>query len=120
MPARDGAIGVPEQRSVVMGMQVDIARNDEQTIRIDYVGSAMLLELAYLRDTTVFYPDVGAEARHPGPVDNRTASNDGVEFGHGHWILYVRWAIHSRCVLVCQTPYANRYALYELMYSICG
>ena len=82
VPTRDRAIGIPEQRRIVMGMKIDEARRHVHPGSVDDLGGLMLLELADLGDTAVLDSDIAFEARHPGTVDDGPAPNNGVEFRH--------------------------------------
>ena len=65
-----------------MGVKVDEARRHVHPGSVDDLGGLMLLELADLGDAAVLDSDIAFEARHPGPVDDGPAPNNGVEFRH--------------------------------------
>src|SRR2546429_1829551 len=74
---------VPERLNVVMGVEVDDAGSDEQSLGIDRpVGRAA--NAANLRDRSVLDRDIGLVAREPGAVDDHPVPDQQVI---GHTIL---------------------------------
>ena len=83
VPARDGAVGIPEKLRVVVGMQIDEAGRDDQARSFDRLGGVGGAQPPYFRDQTVLDADVATEARHPGTVHDDSIANDEVELSHG-------------------------------------
>ena len=67
---------------IVVGVQVDRARSNNQSFGIEHLRPIAALETANLGDLAVLDTDVGTITRQPRPVDNRAPSDDSVEF-HG-------------------------------------
>ena len=84
MPAGDRAVGVPLDLRVVVGVQVDEAGRDDQTVGLEHLVSVGRIHpAADLGDTTILDPHIGLELRHPGPVDHRAAANQNVKLAIG-------------------------------------
>ena len=70
MPAGEGAVGIPEQLGVVVGVQVDEARRDMQAAGVDDAARVRAVEMADLGDHPVLDGDVGSIARGPRAVED--------------------------------------------------
>jgi hypothetical protein len=62
VPARERAIGIPEQLGVVVGMQVDEARRHDQAAGVDDMVGVGGADVADLGDAAILDADVGADA----------------------------------------------------------
>ena len=82
MPSRDGAIGIPANLRIVMGMQIDEAGRDDQPARVNHLLGEARGASADLRDFAVFDPDVAAIARYPRAIDDGAAFDLNVEVSH--------------------------------------
>ena len=79
VPAGDRAVRVPADLGVVMGVQIDEARRDDQAVGVDdFLGEARRAS-ADLRDLAVLDPDVAPVARHAGAVDDGAAFDLNVD-----------------------------------------
>ena len=82
MPARQRAVGIPEELRVVVGVQVDEARRHDQAAGVDHLVGLVGADLADLGDHAVLDPDVAAKARQAAAVDDHAAANHAVVPGH--------------------------------------
>ena len=101
MPAGDTAPRVPADLGVIMRVQVDEARGDDQPIRVDDLVRDAVGPSADLGDPPVLDPHVAAKARDPGPVDNRSTLDVDVVIGHLHPRLGVVSQLLPTPVLTC-------------------
>ena len=92
MPARNRAPRIPSDLGVVVGVQIDEAGRDNQSISIDDPFGETLRPTPELRDLAVFDPDVAAVARDPGAVDDGAAFDLNVELCHSSSSYPVRTA----------------------------
>ena len=83
VPARDGAVRIPEQLRVVMGMQIDEAGRDDQSRGVDRLRGVGGAQPPDFRDAAVLDADVAAKARHPRSVHHHSIANDQIELRHG-------------------------------------
>ena len=89
VPAGQGAVGVPENLGVVVGVQVDEAGGHDQALGVDFPLSVAAVQPADLGDATVLDGDIADVAGRPGPVDDGTASDDDVV--GCHWPFSSGW-----------------------------
>ena len=82
MPARQRAVGIPEELGVVVGVQVDEARRHDQAAGVDRLVGLAGADLADLGDHAVLDADVAAEARQAAAVDDHAAADHAIESGH--------------------------------------
>ncbi len=80
MPARAGAQWIPGDLGIHMGVAVDEARRDDQSIRIDG-ASGHRLDAADLDDLAIGDAHVGREAGLARAIDDRAATDHQIE-GH--------------------------------------
>ena len=77
MPRRRGQHRVPGRLAVVVGVDIDPARRDQQPVRVDH--SPRRPGLAADRDDPVAVDrDIAGETRRPGAVEDRAARDDDV------------------------------------------
>ncbi len=83
MPTRNRAIRVPLDLSVVVGVQVDEARRDNQPVGVEQlVGVGRIHLAANLGDHAIFDPDIGNKSGDTGPIDHSPPANQNVKFCH--------------------------------------
>ncbi len=73
-------------------MKIDESGRDDRAGGVDDVLGVIGREPANLGDLTVLDPDIAAEPRHPGPVDNQPIPDDRVELWHRVSPLSARYA----------------------------
>ena len=76
-----GAVGVPEQLRVEMGVMVDEARRHRQALGVDRFRSAVF-ELAHFDDLAALHPDIGHIGRQTGTVNHTPTANHEI-ISHG-------------------------------------
>ena len=77
VPRRRGELRVPGDLAVVVGVDVDPARRDQQAVSFDDSGGAAL-DRAHLGDAAGIHRDIGGTCRPAGPVDQRPTLDDQV------------------------------------------
>ena len=82
MPAGEGAVGVPENLGVVVGMQVNEAGSHDETFGVDHPVGGAAVEAADLDDSTILDCDVADVPRGTGAVHDGAAPNDNVVMRH--------------------------------------
>ena len=82
VPAADRAVGVPVNLGVIVGVQIDRARGDNQPAGVNDPGCIAGLQPADLGHPAVLDPQVGAVAWHLGAVDNRPIFDHHIKFCH--------------------------------------
>ena len=79
VPARGLQMRIPGRLAIIVRMDVDEARRDQQALGVDLlVGAAG--DLADGRDLAVLHRDVGFVQRRAGAVGNGAATDDEIEF----------------------------------------
>ena len=87
VPARQGAVRVPEELGVVVGVEVDEPRGHVAAGGVEDTTPVGAPEAAYLGDPPVADPQIGPVPGRAGAVDDRPVLDDHVEtgrFGAGH------------------------------------
>ncbi len=74
--------GIPMDLRVVVGVQIDEARRDDQPGRVDLARALACGDAADLRDATAANADVRTNARETRSVDYGPTTDHGVELGH--------------------------------------
>src|SRR5262245_57065017 len=90
MPAADGAVGVPMELGVVVGVQVNEAGRDNLPRGVEDLGGVTAVEPPDLGNLAVLDADVGFVPWHPRPIDDRAALNNRIELCHMtllYWII---------------------------------
>ena len=82
MPSGNGEPRIPEQLRVVVSVEVDEARGHDKATRVDHLFGVVGRNAPDFGDASVFDPDVAANARGAGPIDDHSVFNDNVEFWH--------------------------------------
>ena len=82
MPARDGAIRIPEKLGVVVGVEVHEAGHHVHAGGIDHFVAIVSFEPAELGDFAIFYADISLVAWHPRAIHDHSAFNHYIKFGH--------------------------------------
>jgi len=82
VPARQRAVGIPEELRVVVRVQVDEARRHDQAAGIDRLVGFADADLADLGNHAVLDADVAAKARQAAAVDDHAAADHSIEPGH--------------------------------------
>ena len=82
MPAADGQIRIPVELGVVVGVQVDGTRRDNQPAGVQHPTAVAGLEPPDLSDLAVLDTNIGAVARNPASVNNRAAFYQCVKLCH--------------------------------------
>ena len=83
-------IRIPTDLPVVVRMDVNPARRDDETIGIEGARGSPG-RLADGSNTTILDGDVGALGFKPTAVHHRSAANQDIELGHGHASSCTRW-----------------------------
>ncbi len=76
VPGRNRQIRIPENLGVVMGVEVDEARGDNQPAGIDDLGCLVGRYAPNLGNSAVFDTHIAAKARRTGTVDDHPVLND--------------------------------------------
>ena len=84
VPAGDGAVGIPLNLCVVVGVQIDEPRRDDQPIGIDNPFGSAFDATADMGNPPILDPKIAAIARHPSAIDNRPALDAHIELSHAH------------------------------------
>src|SRR6266540_3823899 len=79
MPARRLQMRIPGRLAVVMGMDIDEARRNQQALGVDLLGSAAR-DLADGRDLAVLHRDISFVQSSAGAVGYGAATDDEIEF----------------------------------------
>ena len=79
VPARGLQVRIPGRLAVIMGVDVDEARRDQQALGVDLLGGAAG-HLADGGDLAVLHGDVGLVQRSAGAVGQSAAAHDQIEF----------------------------------------
>src|SRR5262245_43674950 len=82
MPAGNRAVWVPVQLRVVMRVEVDKPRSDDEARGVEHVRSATALQAADFGNLPVLEPNVGTIAWHPRAIDNRSSLDQRIKFRH--------------------------------------
>ncbi len=82
VPSGNGAVRIPADLRVVVGMKIDEAGRDDRILSVDHKASEAGRAAADLRDLALANPDVGAIARHAGAVDHRSIFDMEIEVSH--------------------------------------
>ena len=82
MPAGEGAVGVPEDLGVVVGVEVDEAGGDVEAVGVEHLARVARRDAADLGDDPVPDGDVRAIPRHTGPVEDGAAANQPIVGRH--------------------------------------
>src|SRR6266851_985923 len=88
MPASDRAVRIPVELRIIVRVQVDRTRSDDQAGSVKHFGRIGTLEPANFGNLAVLDPNVGTVARQLGAVDNHAVLNDRVELSH--YLLLLR------------------------------
>ena len=89
VPAGEGAVGVPEDLGVVVGMEVDEAGGDVEAAGVEDLARVARWDAADLGDDAVLDGDVRAIPRHAGSVEDGAAANEPIVDRHGPFLLLV-------------------------------
>ena len=82
VPSRNGQVRIPENLGVVMGVQVDKTRRDDQPAGVDYFGALMRVDPSNPGDSPVLDADIAAKARRAGTVNHHPVRDHQIEFRH--------------------------------------
>ncbi len=82
MPAGNRAVRVPSNLRIVVSMQIDEAGRDDQPVGIDDFFREARGTAADLRDLAILDEKIALKARNSGSVDDRSAFDLNVVFGH--------------------------------------
>jgi len=80
MPARQGAVRVPEQLRVVVRVQIDEAGGDDEAVGVHDARTLVGIDMADFGDDARTYADVGPVAGNPSSIDDGSILDDEVEF----------------------------------------
>ena len=78
VPARQGAVRIPEDLGVVVRVQVDEARRNVHTGRVDDAGSRRGVDTTHRHDLSALDGDVATSSRRPGPVEDQSVFDNDV------------------------------------------
>ena len=87
MPSGDGAVRIPADLRVVVGVQIDEAGRDDQAVGVDDLFGEAGRAAAELRDLAVLDPDVAAIARDAGTIDDGAAFDLNIVISHQVFLL---------------------------------
>src|SRR2546428_11167194 len=82
MPAGDRQVGVPMDLGIIVSVQVDTARRNDEPAGIQHLFGSAAIQAANFGDLATLDADIRLVAWHACPIDNRTVFNNSVEFGH--------------------------------------
>ena len=82
VPARARAVGVPVQLGVVVGVEIDHARGDDASLRVDLAGRGTVTEGPDLLDAAIRDADVGDVSGELRAVDDGSGFEHQVVVGH--------------------------------------
>jgi hypothetical protein len=80
VPARQGAVGIPEQLRVVVRVQVDETRSDDEAVGIQHLRARVGIDMADLRDDAGSNADIRPVAGNPRSIDDGSLLDDDIEF----------------------------------------
>ena len=75
-------IGGDEERAIVVGMDIDESRGDDEPVRVDLAPSAAARQTFHGSDALAVDRDIGAETGGAGAVDHASAAQHQVVVGH--------------------------------------
>ena len=87
MPRGGGAIGIPTDLSVVVGVQIDEPGRHDEPGGVDYPLRNAIGAAADFDDAAVFDPQIALVARHPRAVHDRAPRDVQVVFVHAGPLL---------------------------------
>ena len=94
VPRRRGELGVPGDLAVVVRVDIDPTRSDQEAIRFDDpLGTA--LDGAHFGDAAGIDRHIGGTSRHAGSIDQRPTPDD--QFMHGTMVSRQRAARLTAC-----------------------
>src|SRR6266508_2606173 len=82
MPAACGAVRVPVDLRIIVGMQVDGSWGHNEPSGIDHPRRIAGLQTANFRDLAVLNTKISFVARHPCPIDNGASFNKDIKLCH--------------------------------------
>lgn len=82
VPTGNRTVGIPEQLGVIVGVKVDKSGRDNRAGCVDDALGSVARKPPDLGDLAVLDPDIGAEPRHPGPVDYQSIPDDRIDLCH--------------------------------------
>jgi hypothetical protein len=82
MPTPDGAVGVPVDWRVIVGVEINCARSNDVAGGIEYLFGIAAFEMADLGNLAVLDADVSSIGRHQGSINNRSPFNNRIELCH--------------------------------------
>src|SRR5713226_8823840 len=82
MPTADGAIRVPVQRRIIVRVQIDRPRSDDQSRGIQHLFGIAALQAANLGNLAVLDPQVGVVRRHQSPIAHHASLSNHIELCH--------------------------------------
>src|SRR5262249_42925222 len=102
MPAGHGAIRIPVDLRIVMRMQIDEPRRNNEPMCIERFLGVARFELADLGNFALFNPDISETAGRAGTINNRSTLDDYIEFRHGCSSLRIERSL-SGCSVPCHS-----------------
>src|SRR5262249_3324867 len=97
VPARQRAIGIPVDLCIVMRVQIDKPRRDDESVSVKSFLGITRTEFAVpfeLGNLAVLDADVAGVTRRAGAINDGSALNDHIEFSHDT-ILLCQLSVHS-------------------------
>src|SRR5262249_47772867 len=82
VPAGDSAVWVPANLGVVMGVQINETRSNDQPVGINRLFCEAWRFAANLGDFTVFHPDVSAATRRSRSINNCSTLDVEIKISH--------------------------------------
>jgi hypothetical protein len=85
------------QLGIVMGVEIDKSRGDNQPAGIDHLGCIVAIQATNFGNLAILDAEVRAVSGHPRPIDNRAVFNNGIKLWHNSsfevglsvdWIVY--------------------------------
>ncbi len=77
VPARRGHVGIPRGLAVVVGVDVDPPRHQDEAVAVD-LSTPALGDVAHFGDELAVDGDIGRTSRPPGAVDDRGPPNNEI------------------------------------------
>jgi hypothetical protein len=82
MPAANGAVRIPVQLGVIVGVKIDESWGHDEPAGIDHFRGVAAGQPADFGDLAVLDADVALVARDSRPINDRPAFNNGIELRH--------------------------------------
>src|SRR5262245_29263715 len=82
VPTADSTVWIPMDWRIVVGMEINCARSNDETGGIEYLFGIAAFETTDLGNLTTLDADVSPIGRHQGSINDRSPFNNRIELCH--------------------------------------